>query len=291
MIEGEFEATKEVTKENKEKTEENLMKEFINNTSNSLHRKTLNKLGTNTGGAEDTPSENTLSPTKPKPEVGVSILNNKIAKNKHTLFISLYGKGYLIGKLFLMKFIKIGDNDTFFQRTHYTTSVKCSSTTGKVYSISNLELLRRIRYREDSMTKLKLSALDKDKDINKKIDTKQEFINKSQQILSDYMAYQQITDMNGNFAAEFSSPPKRNKSRRTAYAKHGRGQSQAVSANQNMLMSKRKSMAFGLFSPDLDKDKEPTGIGYAAVREETRASRFLSPETSDDPANELPRSK
>ena len=173
---GEFEATKLVDMSNKEKTEETLMKDVVKKTSNKLQNSKLFKMDTgSTSKMEEYGSDKFNSPTKNKNDIGNPILNSKMSKTKDTQFISLYGKGYLIG-----------DNDAYFKRHSYTTSVKWSSTNGKVFYISNKELFRWLKYREDSMKMLEVSAIDKDQDVFKKLGAKENFIQKSKRYLNDF---------------------------------------------------------------------------------------------------------
>lgn len=96
-MDGEFEVSKNVTNEDQNKIEENLLKNFIT----PLLGKSANRYETNklirrrSEVVQDqvVGLDSTLSPAKQPIDNQFSAITNKTYKLKNTLFISLYGKG------------------------------------------------------------------------------------------------------------------------------------------------------------------------------------------------------
>ena len=128
-------------------------------------------------------------------------------------------------------------------------------------------LLKRLKYREDSVKQLQASALEKDKDIFTKISHKEQFINQSKRFLNDINVSQELGDINKSQGSTFESP-RRGRNKRGWYAKNGKARSEAVSANKPNNSGRKASHDVRL--------TKPTGIGYAAVRQEMK--NLLTPD-------------
>ena len=79
-----------------------------------------------------------------------------IIDKNNILFISVYGEKWLIG-----------DEDLFAERVNYTTTVRWVSTKGKLYCISNVDLINLIKGKSNSYAAFGKGALSKDMDVLK----------------------------------------------------------------------------------------------------------------------------
>ena len=93
----------------------------------------------------------------------------------------------------------IGDEDAFSERKYYSTTIRWASTKGRVYYINNKDLHNIIQNKSISYELFGKEALSKDVEILKKLNIKDEFLNKSKKI-SERLKVKEIMI---NFYSEF----------------------------------------------------------------------------------------